>query len=71
MKKATCASDYAPDTRINLIQTDDGDICINIHGNGEFRIATDGGHLHGEKLVKIVTKFSEIIDLLNSNESEV
>ena len=64
MKRATYQSDYAA-CNLNLIQTDDGDIVINIFGEGECRIATSGGKLHGNTLVKVVSKFSEIIDLLN------
>lgn len=70
MKRASFISDYSPGTRLNLIQTEDGDICINIYGEGECRIATCGGHLRGERLVKIVQKFSEIIDLLNLEEEQ-
>ena len=65
MKKARFESDYSPGCVLNMIQSDDGDIIINIHGDGECRIATDGGKLKGKNLVQIVQKFSEIIDLLN------
>lgn len=65
MKRASFESDYSH-SKLNLIKTDDGDVCINIYGEGECRIATSGGKLHGEVLVQVVQKFSEIIDLLNS-----
>lgn len=67
MKRARFESDYSH-AKLNLIQNVDGDIIINIYGEGECRIATCGGKLHGETLVKVVQKFSEIIDLLNLEE---
>lgn len=65
MKTARFQSDYSS-CNLNLVQTDDGDVIINIFGEGECRIATSGGKLHGDTLVKVVTKFSEIIDLLSN-----
>ena len=65
MKKVSMESDYST-AKLNILQSDDGDIIIDIYGDGEFRIATDGGRLHGNKLVQITKKFSEIIDLLNN-----
>lgn len=67
MKTARFQSDYSS-CNLNLIQTDDGDIVINIFGEGECRIATSGGKLHGDSLVEVVNKFSEIIDLINNSE---
>jgi hypothetical protein len=58
-------SDYDPDTFLNLTRTMDGDIVISVSGSGEFRIATSGSRLSGDKLVKIITSFSKIIDALN------
>lgn len=69
MKTARFQSDYSS-CNLNLVQTDDGDIAINIFGEGECRIATSGGKLHGDTLVKVVSKFSEIIDLLNGELTE-
>ena len=68
MKRASFTSDYSSSTRLNLIQTDDGDICIDICGDGECRIATNGGQIHGARLAMIANNFSEIIDLLNTDE---
>lgn len=65
MKKANIQSDYS-DSQLSLIQTDDCDTVIKIRGNGEFRIATNGGRFHGDKLVAITTKFSELIDIINN-----
>jgi hypothetical protein len=67
MKIVKTKSDYDQDTILTLIQNDDSDIIIDIHGAGEFRIATSGGLLRGEKLVNVVKLFSEIIDTLKEN----
>ena len=64
MKIAKIESDYSP-SKLTLIQTDDGDIIVGLYDRGEFRIATSGGHFHGQQLGNIVNKFSELIDLLN------
>jgi hypothetical protein len=48
----------------------DGDIVISIHGDGECRIATSGGKLHGEKMVEVVGLFSSIIDTLNNEPNK-
>lgn len=65
MKQAKFESDYAPGCYLTITQSPDGDIIINVRGEGECRIATDGGKLHGEKMVQVTSKFSEIIDLLS------
>lgn len=67
MKIAKIESDYSP-SKLSLIQTDDGDIIVGLYDRGEFRIATSGGSYHGKKLVDIVNKFSELIDLLNTED---
>lgn len=64
MKMAKIGSDYSS-SKLSLIQTDDGDIVVGLYDRGEFRIATSGGRLHGQRLADIVGKFSELIDLLN------
>lgn len=69
MKIAKINSDYSSSI-LSLIQTDDGDIIVNIYDRGEFRIATSGGRLRGQYLVDVVDKFSELIDLLNKNPEE-
>lgn len=69
MKMAKIESDYSSSV-LSLIQTDDGDIIVNIYDHGEFRLATSGGKLHGQYLVDVLNKFSELIDLLNKNPEE-
>ena len=64
MKMARVESDYSQ-SKLSLIQTDDGDIVVGLYNRGEFRIATSGGRFHGKRLGEIVNKFSELIDLLN------
>lgn len=64
MKLARVRSDYST-SKLNILQTDDGDVILQVYGKDEFRIATSGGQYHGEHLVKIVNKFGELIDLLN------
>jgi hypothetical protein len=39
------------------------------NNDDERRIATSGEQLHGEKLVKVVGLFSQIIDELNEQET--
>lgn len=69
MKIAKIESDYSR-SRLSIIQTDDGDIVVGLYDRGEFRIATSGGRYHGKRLGDIVNKFSELIDLLNEEESQ-
>lgn len=69
MRMAKIGSDYSSSI-LSLIQTDDGDIIVNIYDRGEFRLATSGGKLHGQYLVDVLSKFSELIDLLNKNQEE-
>lgn len=69
MKKAKITSDYSSSI-LSLIQTDDGDIIVNIYDRGEFRLATSGGKLRGQYLVDVLSKFSELIDLLNKNPED-
>lgn len=69
MKIAKIESDYSP-SKLSLIQTDDGDIVVGLYDRGEFRLATSGGRLHGQYLVDVLNKFSELIDLLNKNQEE-
>ena len=64
MKIAKIESDYSQ-TKLSLIQTDDGDIIVDLYDRGEFRIAMSGGRFHGKRLGAIVNKFSELIDLIN------
>lgn len=66
MKRATFESDYAPGTTLFLLQTDDGDIIIKTKGEGEMRIATSGGKMHGRDLVDCVGGFAKAIDAINN-----
>ena len=66
MKRVVFESDYAPGTNLVIMQTDDGDIILKISGNGEMRVATDGGKLHGQSLVDCVGGFAKAIDAINS-----
>lgn len=61
MKSAVIKSDYS-EAMLRIIQTDDGDIVLKVIGDGEFRIATSGGRLHGEELVSVITSFATILD---------
>ena len=63
-KIAKFRSDYDPDTILTIVMTDDADVVIDIHGKGECRIATSGGQLYGERLVRVVKAFREIIEAL-------
>ena len=74
MKICKVVSDYGPAGRVPagtlcIVRTDDGDIYVKVFGRGEFRLATSGGQFHGQHLSDIVNKFSELIDLLNEEES--
>ena len=62
MKSVKFESDYSPGTVLRIVQTDDGDIVLKIKGDGEMRIATSGGKLHGVQLVKCISGFSKVID---------
>lgn len=70
MKHALFESDYAPGTFLTMVQTDDGDIVLKIKGDGEMRIATSGGKLHGERLNKCVLGFAAAIDAMRGDEHE-
>lgn len=69
MRTASYVSDYCLNKKLNIIQTDDGDIILKLLGDGEFRIAMNGGHLHGEDLVKVISSFSEIIDVFSKQNT--
>lgn len=64
MKYARFESDYAPGTYLTMVQTDDGDIVLKIRGNGEMRIATSGGKLHGKRLAQCIDGFRAALDAL-------
>lgn len=68
MKRAVFESDYAPGTTLFIMQTDDGDIIVKTRGEGEMRITTHGGKLHGQNLVDCVSGFAKAIDAICSAE---
>ena len=68
MKTVRFESDYAPGTYLTMVQTDDGDIILKIRGDGEMRIATSGGKLHGDQLVHCIHGFAEVIAALSDRE---
>ena len=68
MKVVNFESDYAPGTILRIVKTDDGDVILNIRGNGEMRIATSGGKLHGENLVSCMKGIDEVIAALEAQE---
>lgn len=70
MKTTVFESDYAPGTFLRIVQTDDGDIVFKISGNGEMRIATSGGKLHGKKLSAVCAAANALIDALSAEENE-
>ena len=63
-KIAKFRSDYDPDTILTISMTDDADVVIDIFGKGECRITTSGGQLLGERGVKVIKAFREIIEAL-------
>lgn len=63
---AKIKSDYAPNTYLMISQSDDGDIGIKICGDGEMRIATSGGFLHGRRLCEVIEAFVNLIKVLNN-----
>lgn len=71
MRTATFVSDYSPTTRLHVFQTDDGDIILKIHGDGEMRIAMNGGRLHGENLVRVSEAFSTLIEVLENEKKSI
>lgn len=68
MKTVSFESDYAPGTILQIVQTDDGDIVLKIRGNGEMRIATSGGKLHGKQLVDCLKGFEQVVAALEKVE---
>lgn len=69
MNMVTFISDYSPTTKLHIFRTDDGDIVLKIHGDGEMRIAMDGGALHGEDLVRVSEAFSTLIEVLGTEKN--
>ncbi len=62
---ARIRSDYSHDTLLLISRSEDGDVGIKIVGDGEMRIATDGGHLHGDALVRVIDAFQTLINVIN------
>ena len=69
MRSVLIQSDYS-DSKLRIVQTDDGDIVLKVIGDGEFRIATNGGRLHGEDLVSVVTSFATILDTYQKKQEK-
>lgn len=63
MAQTKIRSDYDPNTILTITTTDDGDVILHIHGDGEMRIATSGGQFHGNRLVAITDAFKKVIRL--------
>ena len=68
MKVAIYKSDYS-DAKMKIVKTDDGDVVVKIIGDGEFRIATSGGRLHGQDLVQTIESFSQILDIFEKTKN--
>jgi hypothetical protein len=68
VKIARFESDYSPGTFLRIVRMPDGDISVGIYGDDEFKIAANGGQLHGKNLVEIVNLFTKIIDAFNNIE---
>ena len=71
MKSVIYESDYAPGTTLQIVQTDDGDIVLKIRGNGEMRIATNGGKLHGVALTECIQGFTKVINALEKEAMNI
>ena len=63
-------SDYSPDTYMKVVRTDDGDIVFKICGEGEMRIATNGGQFHGRKLVGICNAIKSLIHTVSISDKD-
>jgi len=61
-------SDYSPDTCMTIFQSEDGDIAVKVFGTGEMRITGEGGHLHGNDLVKVMEAFRNLMDVISEVE---
>ena len=70
MKMATFVSDYDPGVSLKIIRSDSGDFVLNIRGDGEMRIATDGGKLRGEALANVCEALNTLIETLERVEKE-
>lgn len=70
MKYSKAHSDYSPDTYMKMVRTDDGDIVFKICGTGEMRIATSGGHYHGQKLAAVLRAANALMAALSMEDEE-
>ena len=57
-------SDYDPKTFARICKTGDGDVILNIFGDGEMRVSTSGSVLRGEAKTRVMRAFAEIINTL-------
>lgn len=70
MDQVRFESDYAPGTSLTITRTDDGDIILHIRGEGEMRIATNGGKLHGAPLVLCCNGFDAVMRAIRTSEEQ-
>ena len=70
MKHIKVHSDYSPDTYMKMVRTDDGDVVFKISGAGEMRIATNGGRIHGKKLIAVLQAANALMDALSMTDDE-
>lgn len=64
-KTVIIQSDYDPGTHLKMVRNADGDIIFKICGDGEMRIATNGGQFHGKKLNAVCEAANALIDALS------
>jgi hypothetical protein len=72
MKTGRVRSDYDPRTVLMITLEDGADICVDVMGKGEFKIAgvNGGSHIPPEKKNKLIKLFSEIIDVFDGIDYE-
>lgn len=59
-------SDYDPKTKLTIVRTEDGDICLRIYGHGEMRIAMSGSQLRGYDHMRIIEALNELISAIDT-----
>ena len=63
-------SDYDPNTFLQLTRTEDGDIILRTHGNGELRFSASGGKLHGQELNNVLNAFGVIMNTIGQKQEQ-
>ena len=66
-RTALFQSDYSPDTTMRITMTEDGDVIFKIRGPGEMRIATSGGHFHGQQLAKFCEAAKAMLEVVQES----